>query len=554
MVYWKRIEGRNSLVITRSSEDTKLQATYFNKQDIANEMILWVGKTGSGKSVSCNQAAHKLKNNGYTVLYVSEKPGAEFDNAFCMFPQEDEVMLEILKRRNITPLPKEDCLKSAKLYHPYTFNIPTEKIPPIKFFTFPLDSLEDESIAALFDGDMKLQSFKAVKAGINELSQEEGVFDLIQNIGEKITDEDEDTPAIDEFFQELPMEGTINTRKAITSAFRGFLDHFFLAPSEGALNLDMLEILNDNKHMHFFSTKWITDKKLKVIFTIMLLRRIQTALSTGKVKHKVCIVLEEIKVLLPAENGQEFEKVLSSVIATLLSTIRTYAYVMATTQVYFATEKSFRNSCTEKFFGKLAEEDKEGLIKNHNFTMAKIAELNKLRKPGLFIRWDDLNTDEIPIISCPPPPFAIQQEGENFFQKFKVMYPGLLESYKDLKASMKESFEAQRARAKERYEQKFQKRKQDEEDAVALKEEKKEVQKLKKESVQDKTVMVRAVYDYVTSFEKEKGKLPSWYSVGRKFSLSDKTAKKYYEEYLAKVSSTLEENTVEKDEYHVGIL
>ena len=131
-MHLRQIRGNNYLSIYRESHDPVEQKRSYQNKIIANSQTLIIGSPGSGKSILTSTLLNELYNHNYTILVLTDKPRNEFEQAFCCLPipEIDEWQKSILKNMEVV-----ETILPAKIYHPFTFNIPTHQLPDIKFYT-----------------------------------------------------------------------------------------------------------------------------------------------------------------------------------------------------------------------------------------------------------------------------------------------------------------------------------------------------------------------------------------------------------------------------------
>jgi len=113
--------------------------TYLSLKDeygnVLNEIILIVAKTGHGKGLTAEAIIEEFHNVGYTIICLAD-PKKENELAYAQFLPEEPYHV-----RNLRIVGKRPGTKKVKLYHPFTFYIPKENLPPIQYYTISLKEL-----------------------------------------------------------------------------------------------------------------------------------------------------------------------------------------------------------------------------------------------------------------------------------------------------------------------------------------------------------------------------------------------------------------------------
>ena len=78
-------------------------------------------------------------------------------------------------------------------------------------------------------------------------------------------------------------------------------------PETSETNLKYIDILNDNSHIHVFSTKWLQEKRLNYFVAICLLFNFKRVLEKRQNKYPVIFILEEMQSFLPDSQRVSYE-------------------------------------------------------------------------------------------------------------------------------------------------------------------------------------------------------------------------------------------------------
>lgn len=438
------IQDREMMGIYQDSENPAQKFNNIQNCVVNNQILMITGKSGSGKSCLTEHLMRKYKREGYTVIVITEKMDYEFESAFAMFPVESKAHLEILDAMKVKPYPKEKTKELVKLYHPFCFKIPPVKLPPINFFTFSLKKLTEPSLISILYGGIEAGAdAMTIRTSLNvikNLKETEGIWDFLLESQKAISSKkDRNDVELDynpnEKLIPISISGDQKTVDKIHDGFLPFREDYFVQPDKFKLNINMVKILNDNKHYHIFSTKWIKTPRSKFFVYITLMEQIKQAIASDQLKKPLCLIYEEIKGLLPANSEISYEKQLATVIMKINLAVRMVGTVIATSQEFFKTNRDFRGSCNEHFLFSLCEEDLRKFAHAGNLKQMQIDLIGTLRM-GQFVKLSDLRQFKIDKYLSNLPPYAHAEQGERFIEKFTAIYPELLKDYTDLMLEM----------------------------------------------------------------------------------------------------------------------
>lgn len=525
-MYFRKISGAEKFCIFKEGRNQRESNSNYKSKVIENSVCAFIGGTGSGKSVFCNHMAYKLFENNYTVVYITEKKGDEYANAFCSFKPKAKYHLNFLERQG-----KDPVKVPVKLYHHFSFNIPyRKKLPPIRFFTSSVKELNEIKLSAIFPGDS--ESAIGICQDIAEsLEDDEDIYDYTWKVYLSTL---ENNPMMKDKMTDLylPYEklGGNVVLRSIRQGLKMFnKEDFYLHADNSPYKLDFKDMLNDNNNLHYLSTKWLKSRKSKLLSVIYFLTGIEDALDSGQINKKVCLVFEELKILVGRGSSSKQESILLDILYKLFSRIRTKAMVLATMQSYFDLPKKFRGLFNKIFLGKLNFTDLMDFIDDANFRKIDEDKFYKL-KTGDFVIWESRNQNEkvSDIFRVWLPPFANAEQGEDYFNKFSKLNKSKLTNYTQIYNRMKKIKAEAEKKAKKRTQEFMKKREKEKEEAKQTKS--KEVQalkdKLEQEKKEKKEIIMRNVYEL-----KEDNPDLSWREIANRVEGVDthQTAKKYYE-------------------------
>lgn len=533
-MYFRKYGSSQKLCIFKEGRNARETGQYFKKHQIENAVVAFIGGTASGKSVFVNHVAAKLYLDcNYTVVYITEKKGDEYNNAFCHFKPKARYHLSFLERQG-----KQSITLPVKLYHHFTFNIPYRKsMPPIRLFTSSVKELNEIKLSAIFPGDSE-SAIEICQDIAENLEDDEDIYDYTWKVYNSTLD---DNPVMKNKMTDLylPYEklgGSIVLR-SIRQGLKMFnKEDFYLHPHNSPYKLDFSDMLNDNKHLHYLSTKWLKSRKSKLLSIIYFLTGIEEALDSGKINKNVCLIFEELKILVGAGSSSKQESILLDILYKLFSRIRTKAMVLATMQSYFDLPKKFRGLFNKIFLGKLNYTDLMDFIDDANFRKIDEEKFYRLRT-GDFVIWESRSQNEkvSDIFHVWLPPFANAEQGEDYFTRFVKEYPKKLTNYVQIYNRMKKIKSEAERKAKKRTESFIRERKKREEQKKDKKS--KEVddlkEQVKKEKLEKKEIIMKQVYEIRNEYPNI-----SWREVANKVPGcgTHQTAQKYYQIMKEKMS------------------
>ena len=158
---------------------------------------------------------------------------------------------------------------------------------------------------------------------------------------------------------------------------------------------------------------------------------IDSAIASGKVTRPVCIVLEEIKILLPRSAKVSYQKIISDKLKKMLSGLRSQGRgvtTISTTQTYGQTNIDFRSSVDSVLIGKINYEDIKAIIRDYALNKEQINVLSSINRYE-FSRFEHMKQDYCPVFRAPICPFALKEEKyPDFFTTWKRTYSDKLKS------------------------------------------------------------------------------------------------------------------------------
>jgi hypothetical protein len=394
---------------------------------IANNIIVH-------NTMNAEQIVNLYYRNGYTVISLSDvKDGVEF--GFSMFRPTAPYHLAKLNQFGcpIETIP-------TKIYHPFSFDLPkNEKLPDFNIYTLNIKTIGRNDIGFLAETKENKRSIQILLDTIQKLGKEEGIHHLIfkaeeqteslANLTKGTIKYRSDNP--DDFFTRTKI-GTEKTSGEMNAYFKPFIHNYAITPSDCPLNINIKEIMNDQKHYHIFTTKWIKDRRLKAFFIIHLLTQILE--NETFAKFPICIYLEEIRFLTPNDN-EGFTSFLAEELKNTMTRMRNmgkgYA-IVSTTQVYRDVHTSVLDSFNENIFGKISSlKELEFIGKALKLPTQDVNLIKSLEIGEFIIRAKASYEDDASLqkVKMYLPPHAHKEGRYSFFEFYEHHYPELMRTF-----------------------------------------------------------------------------------------------------------------------------
>jgi len=507
--------------------------TYLNLKNkfgaIENEQYFFLAKSGWGKGLATGGLVETLYNEGYIIIVVADpKDQAEF--AFSMFEPKENYHLNELRKTGIRPS-KIPC----KLYHPFTFRLPTTLQPDMNIFTIPIKEMSEDEFSFLAETDSKTEAVRLLQNASENIPNNGGVYTFLHTIqdlvkGKKTGREYKAMPA------NWYLEATSGTLKSVTDA-SGIMQPFkidaFLSSKANPLALDVKSILSDNKHYHVFLANHIPYKRYKKTRDFLVLSIVSQIITNEKfARHPVCLVFPEVGNQMPPR-PEGHEKFLAKSLRRLITTCRSMGKGFTTisdNQTHSGIDEEYVNSSTQLLLGQLkGAKDVEKIVKSLGYKQDLRKRLLKPEYKNSFTLVG--NEDDEFYLRFPSHMWA--EARYTFTEYYAKMLPFQMRTYNKeigiMKAEMKAEEEKYREKARRREEarkrESEEKKKERESGGVTKKAEEK-VQKAKKIEDKAKSELMRLIYE-----AKQDNPELSARKLGDKFSVSHHTIKKYLKEY-----------------------
>jgi hypothetical protein len=409
------------------------------KLDPINGLI--VGGVGSGKTLALEEYARYFYEHGYTVISLSDvKDGLEF--GFSAFEPSAPYML---RQINMFGAPKH--AQKIKVYHPFTFDIPTDELPEINFYGINIKNLTEIDLKFLAESNENKRSIQIIMETAEKLKSDEGIHHLIfssETQTESLINSNKGgvkyrSDKADDFFTKTKI-GTEKTASEMVAYFKPFLKDYCLLPKNNSHNLNIKELMNDQEHYHIFTTKWIISRRLKAFFILHLLQELIN--NEQYAKHPVCIILEEIRFLTP-NSSDGFANFLSEEIKSTMTRMRNMGKgfaILSTTQVYRDVSPVVIDSFNSITLGKISSfKELEFISKALKMSSTDMNTIKNLDVGEFAVYTKEENVEEKSLnkIRFFMPPHSHKEQGKNFFSEWQKYFPERMHVYTDLIEEMK---------------------------------------------------------------------------------------------------------------------
>ena len=127
-------------------------------------------------------------------------------------------------------------------------------------FTFPIKSIDEETFASLLTGDVDAQAIRVLGQIVKKLPDDANIWDLASFLSELVKDKNRQGASfVDDSYSFIDLNSNESkvTIQKILNALKPFIDVFCLSSSSDPHNLDYSALINDQEHIHAFTTKFI---------------------------------------------------------------------------------------------------------------------------------------------------------------------------------------------------------------------------------------------------------------------------------------------------------
>lgn len=398
--------------------------------------LLIVGSVGSGKTLAEEEYVRYFQEHDYTIISLSDVKDS-IEQGFAGFEPTANYHLRQL---NMFNCPK--YAKPIKVYHPLTFNIPTDELPEINFYGINIKNLMRTDLQFLAESNENKRSIQIILETADKLKNDEGVHHLVfraEEQTESLMNLNKGgmkyrSDKADDFFTKTKI-GTEKTASEIVAYFKPFLKDYSLLPANNPHNLNIKELINDQEHYHIFTTKWIKDKRLKAFYILHLLQEIIN--NEHLAKHPICIVIEEIRFLTP-NTSEGYIPFLAEELKDTMTRMRNMGKgfsIIATTQVYRDVHTAVIDSFNEVVLGRIASfKELEFIAKSQKLSSTDMNTIKNLDvgEFALFTKEEGVDERSLNKVRLFMPPHQHKEQGLDYFSRFKEVYPERMKIYTEL--------------------------------------------------------------------------------------------------------------------------
>jgi len=503
--------------------------TYLSVGKEEQDFVGIYARSGYGKSLMVESLMEEYHRLGYTIIILNDVKDS-IEMGFAMFEPKKKYHLEQLRK-----IGKPIETKNVKIYHPYTFNLPNQKLPEINFYGFSLKNLNRNEWSLISESPYESETIRLLLNASINLGKSEGLYSFLHQIEASVIGKRKgksELKANPKLFHLRITPSTAKGLQEVASYLLPFQRDYFLLPDDSELQLDFKKILNDNSSYHLFTTKYIRDDKLKQFCILSLLEEIVRNIDYAR--KPICIVINEIRFLTP-ERCRGYQEFLAIAIRKRLSILRNMGRGVSgifDSQVWVDVDPAVKSSFTKNFYGELASaNDIEKLSKALKYRREMSDKLKhmELRNSYIFQGFED----EDPFISWFPGHSHCEPEF-SFFDEYKKYFPEKMKSYKGLKNEMKKKYLKEENKIKEKIKRRDKKAKEEKEKL----EKEKEINKGKNKEEAEKGEQISQLkgelkeerMKRVWEMKKEN---PEWSNrkIGLELGLNHVTVKNYLKKY-----------------------
>lgn len=514
---------------------------------VDNQQIGIYAKSGFGKGLASEGIMEEYHKQGYTILCIADPKGV-WESAFQMFKPNERYHLEHLSK--IGKIPQE---KKVKLYHPFSFALPSnEYLPEINFYTFSLKQLGRPEWSLINETESDTDTIKIILQASQELTKEDGIYNLMQNVQNMIKGKSEGRKKKADpknFYLETGV-GTTKSLAEISNQVKPFRREYLLAKDSSPYNINWEKILLDKENYHVFSTHWIKDEKIQDFVVLSLFNGVVETLRHLRKSCKVLVVLPEINKLC-GYRPEGHKRILSKYIKEFLGIIRNMgSSSLSDSQVWLDVDEEVRNKNTESFIGELkGGVDIDRITKAYGYKREIKEQLRKMEYKNSYFR---VGYEDDPVILW----FSSaghKEENDNFFDRYRKEKK-LLKKYSEQINKMREMYDEEENKVKERIkkqerferERREKERREKEEKKIESQKTEQKIEKLKGKVDENIEEKMKRCYEMSVDSNLDKRER-SWRKIAQKVGLkSHLTAKKYAEIYEQKIKGNTQLNQLEE--------
>lgn len=511
--------------------------TYLSLKDdygkFINFQCLIIGASGWGKGLVTSGMLSRMQEDCKAIILCISDCKNEFELAYAMFEPREKYHLDHLRK-----IGKKPGKKNVKLYHPFTFSIPTNLIPEINFYTFSLKDLGRKEWGLIAETEWSTETISTLLQASQNISKNDGLYSFmnyVQNAvkGKKIGKTKK--PDSKNFYLETGT-GSMKAVSEISRHLQSFRQHYFLSSDSCPLKLDWKKLLTDQENYHVFLYNWIDDEKIKDFTVLALLEGVLR--NKQYLKNPVVIAIPEIRKQCPFR-PMGHKQFLSISIKDSLALMRSSGKGMSSildSQVWSDISEEVRNSANVTLFGKISGGgDMEKIAKAFNY---KRDIRTQLSSPDYLNSYLLVGKEDMGGITPFFPEHMWAEPHYRFTEIYKQECPEKMRDYKDIIEMMRKDLKDEENKIKDKI-KKQDKRDKEEKERLAKE---KESNSLESKFGEDKDKKIQELKDQSKlekmkrcwEFRKENPELSlrkSAKKLGFPESSGNKTFKKYVDQY-----------------------
>ncbi len=323
---------------------TKKRGEYTKLINGVEDNTLLCSASGHGKGLFGERIIYDFFCKGETIIGLpSHKLNMELGYA-AFLPEKD------YHKKGIKFQQEKPKSMNVKFYHFTTPNFPSNReLAPHKILSMDIKKFKNRLLCYyLFEEFGETGFIRLFIDEIHKLKNNEGIFDLVKKINESIKKT--------ESFGVEAKAGDRRHLNRIVQVLERFRYNPLIFQHDCEFNLDMKQIIKDQKHYHIFSSRYISDVKNRDLITLYLLLEIIEAKQKNPNLPPVCVFMDEIKALCPSSVLYEFKKPLNKIIGEILSTCRGLEInIVATSQNYTGIADEVRGAFNNVCIGKITD-------------------------------------------------------------------------------------------------------------------------------------------------------------------------------------------------------
>jgi len=440
------------------SINTNFSVRNMNKS-FNSEFVFIFARPRYGKTLAVESLLELYHKAGYTILCLSDVKD-DWELGYSMFMPEKQYHLNRLKKDGTIPGKKD-----VKLYHPFSFSIPSNKIPDINFYGFSLKDLNRSELSMISESAWESDTSRLLLNASSNVSSSTGLDAFLHYIQDNIVGKKDgkELKPDPKLFNLSVTGGTAKSLQDIASYFLPFRKDYFLVADNSDLKLDWGKILNDNKHYHVFGSCYISDPKIKEFCILSLLNSIIRNRKKGK--KPILIYIPEIRFLVPFR-PEGYKKFLATSMKSTISIMGSMGKGgiagVFDSQSFTDTDEDVVKSQTKTFFGEMGSQDIDRISKTLRWSKDQIKPL---------IQSDAIRTSQPTFLymgdvdrgTWTPrfPSHCHAEESYEFNEMYKKHYPEKMKNYNELISKMKKLVVDEKTKINEKIKREQQKKKED---------------------------------------------------------------------------------------------